>query len=155
MIHALSRTTFTIPALATSRKSDDCSQGLDACLARHAYACTRVTAVRTVRKTGGRRCRRARERSCKERKEEERNGSSNSSSSSGGGGDGGNGDEGGGERGAGGSEQKGAPSSEATVRTRRGIASHTGPSAGTGPDRDRNSPDPRALGPATRARASD
>lgn len=37
-------------------------------------------------------------------------------------------------------QQKGAPSlSEATVRTRRGIASHTGPSAGTGPDGDRNS----------------
>lgn len=65
------------------------------------------------------------------------------------------GDEGGGEGGAGGSEQKGAPSSEATVRTRRGIASHTGPSAGTGPDRDRNSPDPRALRPTARARARD
>lgn len=140
-----------ILALATSRKSDDCSQGLDACLVRHAHACTRVTALRTVWKTGGRRCRRVRERerSRKERKEEERGGSSNSSSSGGG-----NGDEGGGEGGAGGSKQKGAPSSEATVRTRRGIASHTGPSAGTGPDRDRNSPDPRALGPRCRGPCS-
>lgn len=39
---------------------------------------------------------------------------------------------------------KGGPLSEATVRTRRGIASHTGPSAGTRPDRDRNSSGPSA-----------
>lgn len=58
MTHASSSLTFTISALATFRKSDDRSQGLDACLARHAHAYTRVTAVRTVRKTGGRRCRR-------------------------------------------------------------------------------------------------
>lgn len=100
---------------------------------------------------------RERERSCKERKESAAATAAvtSSSSSSGGGGGGGSGDEEGGEGGTGGSEQKGAPSSEATVRTRRGIASHTGPSAGTGPDRDRNSPGPRAPGPAVRARARD
>lgn len=92
------------PCSRRSENPTDRSQGLDACLARHAHACTRVTAVRTVRKTGGRRCRRARERErpCKERKEEERggsssggSGSSSTSSDDGGGGGGGNGDEGG------------------------------------------------------------
>lgn len=43
------------------------------------------------------------------------------------------------------------------MRTRRGIASHTGPSAGTGPDGDRNSAGPRSRGPgpAAGARARD
>lgn len=38
------------------------------------------------------------------------------------------------------------------MRTRRGIASHTGPSAGTGPDGDRNSAGPRSRGPGPGAR---
>lgn len=56
----------------------------------------------------------------------------------------------------GGSEQrsKRGPLSEATVRTRRGIASHTGPSAGTGP-RQRPQESPRARGGGRRARARD
>lgn len=45
-----------------SRKFGDLSEELDACLARHAHACARVTAARTARKIGGRRCRRERSR---------------------------------------------------------------------------------------------
>lgn len=43
-------------------KFDDLSEELDACLARHAHACTRVMASRTARKIGGSRCRRERSR---------------------------------------------------------------------------------------------
>lgn len=43
-------------------KFDDLSKELDACLARHAHACTRVMASRTARKIGGSRCRRERSR---------------------------------------------------------------------------------------------
>lgn len=50
--------------------------------------------------------------------------------------------------------KRGPPSSEATVRTRRGIASHTGPSAGTGPRLNRDRNNSGALGPR-RARARD
>lgn len=124
-------------ALATPRKSGGRSAGLDACLPRHAHACTRVTAARA-------------------------RGPENGRQGWGGGGGGwhgaGDGAEGGSSdrarakrrrrRGAGDEEEqeeasKGGPlRREATVRTRRGIASHTGPSAGTGP-RQR----PQLLGP--------
>lgn len=117
----------------TPRKSGDRSEGLDACLVRHAHACTRVTAARARApenggERGGSRCLggaaragsggRAREAMVATR-----------------------GDEGEQEE-----ASKGGPlRREATVRTRRGIASHTGPSAGTGP-RQR----PQQLGPERR-----
>lgn len=97
----------------------------DACLARNAaHACTRESRlVRTARKTGGRRCQRDGARSGRRGRKRRRRMSRRK-------------------------RAKGGPLSEATVRTRRGIASHTGPSAGTRPDRDRNSSGP-SLGPGT------
>lgn len=87
------------------------ASGLDACLARHAHACTRVTAVRTVRKTGGRRCRRERKsgngrakRGAK-RKETAAAATAATAAASAASGD----EAEGGEGGARGSEQKGAP----------------------------------------------
>lgn len=114
------------------RKFDDLTEELDACLARHAHACTRVMAARTGRKIGEGEGEVPRRRAARGGQRDRR----------------GRGGGGGGRRG---SEQKGgAPSSEATVRTRRGIASHTGPSAGTGPDGDRNSAGPTEPGPGAR-----
>lgn len=114
MTHASSSLTFTISPLATFRKSDDRSQGLDACLARHAHACTRVTAVRTVRKTGGRRCRREHKsgngRAKRGAKRKETAAAATAAAAAAAAASAASGDEAeGGEGGARGSEQKGAP----------------------------------------------
>lgn len=103
-------------------RSENPAAVLDACLARHPHACHGGAHTGHGKQEG---------EGAEERPDNAECGSSD-------------GDEGGRAEGKREKQEeaskRGPPSSEATVRTRRGIASHTGPSAGTGPrlNRDRN-----------------